>query len=82
MVYNLSGEDLDLDGLKNAVKETIDTSQRVRINNILVSEDWTAIHFWIVTTNADGTQEADNHMQFLHFVEDGENIKIDMCWAK
>lgn len=81
-VYNLNGTDLSLDGLKSAVEETIGTTKRVRINNILVSEDWAAIHFWTVTTKEDGTKEADNHMQFLHFVEEGDSVKIDMCWAK
>ncbi|MBE7005300.1 MAG: hypothetical protein E7425_13680 [Ruminococcaceae bacterium] len=42
----------------------------------------TAIHFWDVTTAADGTKSADNHMQFLHFVPDGDGVKVDLCWAK
>ncbi len=80
--YDLSGEEMDLAGLKAARKDTVDQTKRVQINNILVSEDWAAIHFWDVTTGADGSKSADNHMQFLHFVEDGDSVKVDMCWAK
>lgn len=35
-----------------------------------------------VTTDEAGEKTANNHMQFLHFVEDGDNVKVDMCWAK
>ncbi len=80
--YDLSGEELDLAGLKAARKDSVDGAKRVQINNILVSEDWAAIHFWDVTTAADGEKSADNHMQFLHFVPDGDGVKVDMCWAK
>ena len=80
--YDLSGEELDLAGLKTARKGSVDGTKRVQINNILVSEDWAAIHFWDVTTAADGAKSADNHMQFLHFVPDGDGVKVDMCWAK
>lgn len=43
---------------------------------------WAAIHFWDVTTDEAGEKTANNHMQFLHFVEDGDNVKVDMFWAK
>lgn len=80
--YDLSGQELDLAGLKAAQKDTVDTAKRVQINNILISEDWAAIHFWDVTTHEDGSKSADNHMQFLHFIENGDELKVDMCWAK
>ncbi len=80
--YDLSGEEMDLAGLKALRKDQVDQTKRVQINNLLVSGDWAAIHFWDVTTAADGTKSADNHMQFLHFVEDGGQVKVDMCWAK
>lgn len=80
--YDLRGEKLDLEGLKAATKETIDSVKKVRINNILVSEDWAAIHFYYVETDDAGSEDAYNHMQFLHFVEDGDGVRVDMCWAK
>lgn len=70
------------DDLKAAMKDMVETQQRVRINNILISEDWAAIHFWSAVTDAEGNKEAENHMQFLHFVEDGDSLKVDMCFAK
>ena len=77
MMYDFKGEKYtDKDELKAAMKDMVETQQRVRINNILISEDWAAIHFWTVTTDAEGKKEADNHMQFLHFVEDGKG-----CWS-
>ena len=79
---NYKGEDISLDDYKDIVKDQIDSTQRVRINNILVSEDWAAIHFWTVTTNEDGTKEADNHMQFLHFVQNGDKVSVDRCFMK
>ncbi len=80
--YDLSDEKMDLEGFKAAMKDKVDNTKRVQINNILVSEDWAAIHFWDVTTDETGEKTANNHMQFLHFVEDGDNVKVDMCWAK
>lgn len=80
--YDLLDEKYDLEGLKDVLSDTVDSTKRVRINNILVSEDWAAIHFWAVTEKDDGTKDASNHMQFLHFVEDGDRVKVDMCWAK
>ncbi len=79
---NYKGEDISLDEYKDIVKDQIDNTQRVRINNILISEDWAAIHFWTVTTNEDGTKEADNHMQFLHFVQNGDKVSVDRCFMK
>ncbi len=79
---NYLGDDTTLEDYKNVVKDQIDNTQRVRINNILVSEDWAAIHFWTVTENEDGTKDADNHMQFLHFVENGDDVQVDLCFMK
>lgn len=72
----------DRDGLKECMKDVVPQSRRVRINNILVSGDWAAIHFWDVVTDDQGAKDAFNHMQFLHFIETDEGVKVDMCWAK
>lgn len=68
-------------GLKEAMRPNIASTQRVRINNILVSADWAAVHYWDATTHEDGSKDAANHMQFLHFVEDSGSLKIDLCWS-
>ena len=80
--YDYRGEVYDREGLKDCMKDLVDGSQRVRINNILISEDWAAIHFWEVTTDEQGGKDAFNHMQFLHFIETDEGVKVDLCWAK
>lgn len=82
VTYNLNGEDLDRNGLKDAVKATLDTSARVRINNILISDDWAAVHFWDVSEDENGEKSAANHMQFLHFTQKNGTLQVDMCWAK
>lgn len=82
MNYNLSDTDLDLAALKETMRNQITGNQRVRINNILVSEDWAAIHFWAVTTDEQGNKTADDHMHFLHFVEQDGQVRVDMAWVK
>lgn len=80
--YNLSDENINLSQYKNAVKSLIDSEQIVRINNLLVSEDWAAIHYWSVVTDTAGNKTADDHMSFLHFVENDGALKVDMAWTK
>ena len=82
VMYDYRGSTYDINGLKAAMKDMVESERRVRINNILISEDWAAIHFWNVVTDADGNKDAFNHMQFLHFVETENGLKVDMCWAK
>ncbi len=81
-VYTYRDESYSADELKDGIGPRVDNEKRVRLNNLLVSEDWAAIHFYSVHTAEDGKAEAYNHMQFLHFVEDGDGVKVDMCWAK
>lgn len=80
-IYTYKDKKLTISQLKEVMKPVVASTKRVRINNILVSENWTAVHYWDVTTLEDGTKEVANHMQFLHFVEDCDGVKIDMCWA-
>ncbi len=82
VTYDYRGTEYDLAGLKEAMKPLVESEQRVRINNILISEDWVAIHFWNVVTDKDGNKDVFNHMQFLHFVQTDDGLKVDMCWAK
>lgn len=82
ITYDYKGTNYNLEDLKSAMRDIIGSEQRVRINNILISEDWAAIHFWNVTTDIEGKKDAVNHMQFLHFVETEGGLKVDMCWAK
>ena len=80
--YDYRGTVYDKTTMQEGLKDLVESSKRVRLNNVLVSEDWAAIHFWNCTTDADGNKSADNHMQFLHFVETEDGLKIDLCFAK
>ncbi len=80
--YDYRDQVFDLAGLKTAMKDMVESEQRVQINNILISEDWAAIHFWNVVTDAEGNKDAFNHMQFLHFIQTDDGLKVDKCWAK
>lgn len=61
---NYLGEDISPDDYKAEVRKQTENTKKVRINNILISEDWAAVHYWTVTTAEDGTKDADNHMEF------------------
>ena len=80
-VYTYKGQKLTISQLREVMKPNIASVRRVRINNILVSENWTAVHYWDVTALDDGTKDVANHMQFLRFAEDGDGVKVDLCWA-
>ena len=82
VMYDYRGEKYDLEGLKTAMQDMVKNEQRVRINNILISEDWAAVHFWNVVTDSEGKKDVFNHMQFIHFTETEDGLKADMCWAK
>lgn len=80
--YNFRGEEFSKNNIISLMKPLINNEKRVRINNILISEDWAAIHFWNVVSNDNVTKDAFNHMQFIHFVEKDDEVKIDLCFAK
>lgn len=82
-VFDLRRNKFNRAELKEAIKQDFASSPvRVRINNILTSEDWTAVHFWEVVTLEDGTKDVNNHMHFYHFVETINGLKVDKAWAR
>ena len=80
-VCTWKGRALTVSQLKEVMKPVVASARRVRINNILVSENWTAVHYWDVTTLTDGTKDVANHMQFLRFKEEEGGVKADLCWS-
>ncbi|MCM1296556.1 MAG: nuclear transport factor 2 family protein [Muribaculaceae bacterium] len=57
--------------------------QRICFDNMLISGEWAALHYHIVTTDkATGERVAGNRMQFLHFVEDRDTVRVDAGWTK
>lgn len=82
-MYDLRRNKLGPEGLKKAAGEDMKASpQRVRINNMLISEDWAAVHFWETSTLDEGTKDVNNHMYFYHFTESSDGLKIDKVWAR
>lgn len=73
----------DRAGLKNVIKEDMnDSPKTVRINNLLISDGWAAIHYWEVVTTEDGSKDVNNHMNFYHFVKTDSGLKIDKIWKR
>lgn len=85
-VINLGvGQDLSLDAYKAAVKEQMETKtvEKMYFDSMLISEDWGAIHFRIVATNPEtGEREPGDMMQFFHFVQDGNTVRVDKSWTE
>ena len=76
---------LDLAGAKNlnAMVSAKVSAKKVRIDNIIVSEDWAGVHAWMSVHRPDGSADAFDTMAFYHFVEGGDGtLKVDKCWIK
>ena len=85
VTYDWNGTVLDLGGAKelNARVSAEVTAKKVRIDNIIVSEDWAGVHAWMSVHRPDGSADAFDTMAFYHFVEGGDGtLKVDKCWIK
>ncbi len=78
------GTELSLDEYIETAKAQIEDEQLTRLyfDNMLISDDWAGIHYRVTTVNEDGEKEASDVMQFLHFVEDGDSLKVDKVITK
>lgn len=56
--------------------------KRVKVYNILVRDDWAAIHSYHVVNTPDGGKDAFDSMGFYHFVEKDGKMVVDKCWIK
>ena len=67
-------------GLKDAMKKLAETKdvKRVKVMNVLTSEDWLAIHYWNSVTEKDSRKTAIDTMTFFHFNDD---MKVDLCFV-
>ena len=57
--------------------ERENTSKRLYFESLLIAGDWAAIHY---RTVSDG--EAGSRMQFLHFVQEDDGLRVTECWSK
>ena len=80
-----SGKVMDLSAYKAAVKEQMENSspKRLYFDSMLISGDWAAIHYTIVTHKpGEKEPEAGDRMQFFRFVKNGDAVKVTECWNK
>ncbi len=56
-------------------------SKRLYFDNLMVRDNWAAIHYRIVYTE-NGRKEDKSMMQFFRFVEEEDGVKIAECWNK
>ncbi|WP_458120866.1 nuclear transport factor 2 family protein [Paenibacillus sp. Z6-24] len=83
--YHTNSDTLSLSEYKASMKDVADSTdtKRIHFDNMLISGDWAAIHYRI--TNEDkttGEKTAGDVMQFLHFAQDGDNLKVIESWTK
>lgn len=57
--------------------EADNRAKRLYFDSMLLSGDWAAIHYRTVEN-----KEAGSRMQFLHFEEVGNQLKVTECWTK
>lgn len=85
VTYDWNGTVFNLAGAKNlnAMVSAEVSAKKVRIDNIIVSEDWAGVHAWMSVHRPDGSADAFDTMAFYHFVEGGNGtLKVDKCWIK
>ncbi|MCR4735456.1 MAG: hypothetical protein K5829_10685 [Treponema sp.] len=71
-------------GYVEAQKKAEEKSQlrKLYYDSMLINGDWAAIHFRVVYTDTEsGVQTPGDIMQFYHFVEDGDAVRVDMSWS-
>lgn len=83
--YHTNDETMSLVEYKDYVKKTAESTEikRIRFDNMLISGEWAAIHYRITNQdNITGQKTAGDVMQFLHFKEDGDSVKVIESWTK
>jgi len=83
--YHTNANTMNFSEYKVSVKNAAESTdvKRIRFDNMLISGDWAAIHYRITSQNTTtGEKTAGDVMQFLHFAEDGDSVKVIECWTK
>lgn len=81
--YHLEDAEMTLDEAKTVLSQMISdlNVQRVRLDNLIVSEDWAGVHYWNVITGEDDARTPMDTMAFMHFIETDNGIKVDSCFV-
>lgn len=85
MIYQYEQRKMTLKEYKASVAEEskIRKTTRISFDSMLLSGDWAAIHYrTTVQDAATGAVSADDTMQFLHFAQRGDQVKVIACWTK
>ena len=83
--YHTNDATMTLSDYKTLEKNNAESTnvKRIRFDNMLISGDWAAIHYRITKQDSTtGEKTAGDVMQFLHFKEDGDSVKVTECWTK
>lgn len=83
--YHTNDDTMTLEEYKASVKNAAESTdvKRISFDNMLISGDWAAIHYRITNQDATtGEKTAGDVMQFLHFAEDGDSVKVIESWTK
>ena len=83
-VYNADDTDYTREGLLSHSVDVIEKTkeERVRINNILVSDYWAAAHYYSRVELPDGSRDIKESMEFRHFVKGDKGLMVDRLWLK
>jgi hypothetical protein len=52
-------------------------------HNMLITDEWAAIHYAASTKDlSSGNEDGHDVMTFLHFVKDGDSVRVDKAWSR
>ena len=83
--YGLNREQRNMKNYIGAIKELNETYdiKKLYFDNILIRDEWAALHYRYRRVNrADNTAYVGDRMQFLKFVEEDGNYKIEESHIK
>ena len=84
-VCNVNDEDISLKEYKDYLRNEAETVQKTRIyfDNMLIRDNWAAIHYRTVDTNLETGEKTDgDHMQFLEYEISGDDVKVIGSWEQ
>jgi len=84
-VLTAGGKAMTLDEFRTSVKETDKSTdtRKLYFDNMLISGDWAAIHYRYTSEDLTTKEKtAGDAMQFLHFVKEDNQVRVDKSWAK
>ncbi|MBR3742889.1 MAG: nuclear transport factor 2 family protein [Clostridia bacterium] len=81
----LRDEKRTMDAYRAAVKAMMEkeTIRKVRIDSLLIQDDWAAVHYFFVSENKEtGEKTTGDRMTFLQFARKEDGLKIIGSWTK